>query len=295
MSVLLPPNLQQAIRYREPLAHHTTWRVGGPADIFYIPSNQEDVSNFLTSVCHLPLAWLGLGSNVLVRDGGIRGAVVVTAGGLAELRLTESGLYVGAGVPLAKVARFCASHGLVGLEFFAGIPGTIGGALAMNAGAAGGETWTHIEYVQTVDRAGCIRRRNPSDFTIGYRSVIGPDEWFVGAHFTLNREMSVDGRHRIRELLARRNATQPVQTANAGSVFRNPPGQYAAVLIERCGLKGLREGAAVVSERHANFIVNEGGATAAAIETLILRVQTMVYERMGIRLEPEIRILGEAP
>ncbi len=278
-----------------PLAPHTTWRVGGPAELLFLPRDTDELADFLQREAARPITWLGLGSNVLVRDAGIRGVVIVTAGGLGDLARDDDRVHAGAGVPVAKLARFCARQGLRGLEFFAGIPGTVGGALAMNAGAAGSETWDFVESVDVLDRGGIMRRRNKEEFVVRYRHAQGPsvDEWFVGATFRLTAA-DVDGQARIRVLLKARNATQPMQTANAGSVFRNPPGHHAGRLIEQAGLKGLREGAAVVSERHANFIINEGGASAAQIETLIARVQAAVKERTGIFLEPEVRFLGDA-
>ena len=281
-------------RYGELLAHHTTWRVGGPADIFYTPSDTATLAAFLRDYQGDNVVWLGLGSNVLVRDGGIRGAVIALAGGLSGLQLGEGWAYAQAGVPLAKLARQCAGRGLGGLEFFAGIPGTVGGALAMNAGASGTDTWSHVAAVETIDRQGEIRVRLPADFRVAYRSVEGPvDEWFVAATFSLRQGDCEESKRRIREYLAIRNRTQPMQTANAGSVFRNPPGDFAARLIETAGLKGWREGGAAVSLRHANFIVNEGQACASDIEHLIERVQIAVHERTGVLLEREVRIMGE--
>ncbi len=282
-------------RANAPLAPHTTWRVGGPAELLFLPRDTGELSEILRREAGRPVTWLGLGSNVLVRDGGIRGVVIVTAGGLGEIVRTGDRVYAGAGVPVAKLARFCARQGLLGLEFLAGIPGTVGGALAMNAGAAGGETWNFVESVDLVDREGAIHRRGKGEFTVHYRHAQGPvpDEWFVGATFRIDAVPDANGQARILTLLKARNATQPTQTANAGSVFRNPPGHHAGRLIEEAGLKGLREGAAVVSGRHANFIINEGGATATEIETLIARVQDIVNRQTGICLEPEVKILGE--
>ena len=281
-------------RYGELLARHTTWRVGGPADVFYTPSDLPALAAFLRDYQGDTIVWLGLGSNVLIRDGGIRGAVIAPAGGLSGLKWDDRSVYAQAGVPLAKLARQCADRGLAGLEFFAGIPGTVGGALAMNAGASGSDTWSHVASVVTMDRQGEIRIRPPADFRVAYRSVEGPaQEWFVAATFKLSHGDSEESKRRIREHLAIRNRTQPMQTANAGSVFRNPPGDFAARLIEAAGLKGWREGGAVVSERHANFIVNEGRACASDIERLISRIQTAVQERAGVLLEREVRIMGE--
>lgn len=280
-------------RYGESLARHTTWRVGGPADVFYTPSDPVALTAFLRDYPGDNVVWLGLGSNVLVRDGGIRGAVIALAGGLAGLRLGDTSAYAQAGVPLAKLARHCADRGLEGLEFLAGIPGTVGGALAMNAGACGTETWSHVASVETIDRQGQIRVRLPADFHVAYRSVEGPpQEWFIAATFNLSQGYREDSKRRIKEYLAIRNRTQPMQTANAGSVFRNPPGDFAARLIESAGLKGWREGGAVVSMRHANFIVNEGQARASDIEHLIERVQMAVQERTGVLLEREVRVMG---
>ncbi len=281
-------------RYGEPLARHTTWRVGGPADVFYTPSDVADLAAFLRDYRGDTVVWLGLGSNVLIRDGGIRGAVIALAGGLSGLKWGDGSVHVQAGVPLAKVARQCADRGLAGLEFFAGIPGTVGGALAMNAGASGSDTWSHVAAVETIDRQGEIRVRPPADFRVAYRSVEGPaQEWFVAATFKLAEGDREESRRRMKEHLAIRNRTQPMQTANAGSVFRNPPGDFAARLIETAGLKGWREGGAIVSLRHANFIINEGQASASDIERLIARVQLAVQERTGVFLEREVRIIGE--
>ncbi|HUW99087.1 MAG TPA: UDP-N-acetylmuramate dehydrogenase [Acidiferrobacter sp.] len=282
------------IRYAERLARHTSWRVGGPAEVFYTPKSIQALSVFLAEYHRESLVWLGLGSNVLVRDGGIKGTVIATVGGLSLLQETQDGIYAEAGVPLAKLARFCADRGYEGLEFLAGIPGTVGGALAMNAGAAGSDTWSHVGAVETIDRRGEIRMRRPAEFKVAYRSVEGyPGEWFVAARFELVKGLAVDGKRRIKECLAMRKRTQPIQTANAGSVFRNPPGDFAARLIEAAGLKGLREGGATVSARHANFIINDNNASAGDIERLIASVQSAVQERTGVLLELEVRILGD--
>jgi UDP-N-acetylmuramate dehydrogenase len=240
-----------------------------------------------------PLLWLGLGSNLLVRDGGFRGAVIATSKLPRELeRLHGNRVRAGAGLPCALLARQCVRWQLGPAAFFAGIPGTVGGALAMNAGAFGGETWTHVESVTTIDRGGDIRERPRADFDVGYRSVRGPDdEWFLAATFALQHDATTA--RGLKDMLARRNATQPLGQPSCGSVFRNPPGDYAGRLIDQAGLKGERIGGAVVSEKHANFIVNDGSATAADIESLIERVQRRVEQSTGVRLEPEVRIVGE--
>lgn len=288
--------LRGELRHNEPMSRHTSWRVGGPARVWYRPADLDDLCVFLSDVPHdEDIVWLGLGSNLLVRDGGVAGAVISTLGVLGEMSLLDdTTLRVEAGVTCAKVARFGASHGLTGGEFLAGIPGTIGGALAMNAGAFGGETWNSVVAVETVDRHGVLRVRDAEDFRVGYRHVEVPDgEWFVAANFRLVPGEADQSRNRIKELLAQRGATQPTQMPSCGSVFRNPPGDHAARLIEACGLKGYCIGNACVSEKHANFIVNTGGARAADIEALITHVRCQVEQQQGVRLLPEVRVVGK--
>ncbi len=279
----------------ELLSRHTTWRVGGPARTFYRPADSADLIEFLHQ---LPgeesLLWLGLGSNLLVRDAGFRGTVIATQGRLEALELKGEGLIrAEAGVACAKVARFAAREGLCGAEFLAGIPGTMGGALAMNAGAFGGETWEQVVMVETVDRHGEVRERRPDEFEIGYRSVKGQEgEWFLATWIKLSAGDVSAAQERIRQLLAKRSATQPVGLPSCGSVFRNPEGDHAARLIETAGLKGTRIGGACVSEKHANFIINEGGASAQDIEQLIRKVQNEVEAVHGVRLQTEVKIVG---
>jgi UDP-N-acetylmuramate dehydrogenase len=279
----------------EPLARHTSWRVGGPADRYFKPADVDDLAAFLATLPEdEPVMWVGLGSNLLVRDGGIRGTVVATHGVLKRLeRLDDERVYAESGVPCAKLARSCARWGLRSGEFFAGIPGTVGGALAMNAGAFGGETWTHVLAVDVIDRRGRRRRRAPDEYRVGYRAVEGPGgEWFLGAEFRF--EPGEAGQEEIREILARRKATQPIGQPSCGSVFRNPPGDFAARLIETAGLKGAEIGGARVSEKHANFIISRRGARAADIEQLIRHVQETVKAVHGVELVPEVRVAGEA-
>jgi UDP-N-acetylmuramate dehydrogenase len=284
------------LRYDEPMAVHSSWRTGGRARRFYRPADLDDLCAFLRDLePQEPLLWLGLGSNLLVRDGGFAGTVIATLGALNLLEwLDERTLRAGSGVTCSKVARLTAQAGLVGAEFLAGIPGTLGGALAMNAGAFGGETWRHVLSVETVTRSGRLLTRLPSDYRIGYRSVQGPsDEWFVAARLRLEPGDARAAQSRIRELLARRGETQPTREPSCGSTFRNPPGDYAARLIEAAGLKGVQIGGARVSEKHANFIINTGAATASDIETLIVQAQEQVEKTQGIRLKTEVRIVGD--
>lgn len=283
--------------FDEMMANHTTWRVGGPARYYFQPSDVADLSDFLKSLpASEQILWLGLGSNLLVRDGGFAGTVIATRGRLDEIETIDGNrLRVGAGAPTALVARHAARAGLCGAAFLSGIPGTIGGALAMNAGAFGGETWQRVINVQTIDRQGVVRRRTPLEYKVAYREVTTPgEEWFVGCELQLEPGDVDAERQEVQRLLKQRNATQPVGQPSAGSTFRNPPGDYAARLIEAAGLKGFRLGGAQVSEKHANFIINTGSATAADIEALIRHVQQIVEQRSGIRLQTEVHIVGDA-
>lgn len=280
----------------EPLAKYTSWRVGGIADKLYIPLDKADLIAFVQGLPALePLFWLGLGSNLLIRDGGIRGTVVSTKNRLKGMRLTDEGLlYVEAGVPCALVARFCAEQGLLGAEFLAGIPGTMGGALKMNAGAFGGETWTLVQRVEMLNRQGQSTERTPDDFSIAYRHVEGTaGEWFLSALLKLETGDTTASQQRIKALLEQRAKTQPTNLPSCGSVFINPANDYAARLIEQAGLKGFRLGGAQVSEKHANFIVNTDNATAADIEKLIGIVQRTVAEHHGVLLTTEVCVVGE--
>jgi UDP-N-acetylmuramate dehydrogenase len=288
-------NSAGTLLYDEPLSRYTTWRVGGVARRMYRPADAEDLAQFLAELGpDEPLLWLGLGSNLLVRDGGFPGTVIALSGCLNELQMEPgSVLRAGAGASCAQVARHAARQGLCGAAFLAGIPGTMGGALAMNAGAWGGETWQLVTSVRTIDRLGVLRIRSPVEYQIGYRSVRGPrEEWFVSAWLQLRQGEAAAEQARIRALLERRNASQPIGRPSGGSTFRNPPGDHAARLIEACGLKGQRIGGAEISPRHANFIINLGDATAADIEQLIVLTRDRVREIQGVELQPEVRIVG---
>jgi len=290
--------LRGQLREHESMAAHTSWAVGGPAELYYRAADLEDLAAFLQSIPQdMPLTWIGLGSNLLVRDGGISGAVIATRGVPDQLnRVNDLQVEVGAGVTCAKLARQSADWGLSGGSFFAGIPGLVGGALAMNAGAHGGETWARVIAVQTIDRSGRLRWRQPDDYEIGYRSVVAKfegEEWFVAARLVFQPDEDGQALNDIRALQAQRAATQPIDMRSCGSVFRNPPGDHAARLIEACGLKGTVIGGAQVSTKHANFIVNQGKASAADIEALILRVKEKVANEQGVELIAEVRVLGE--
>ncbi len=295
------------------MACYVSWRAGGRAEWLYKPADLNDLCAFMRGrPADEALHFVGLGSNLLIRDGGVRGVVIHLHAALRDLRCDDRRqadrpgapepsfgvIYAEAGVASPKLARFAANKNLVGAEFLAGIPGTVGGALAMNAGCYGSETWSYVSRVLTIDRSGTLHKRSPKEFGIGYRHVEANqprEEWFVAAWFLLPRGNGAAGRQKITELLEKRVASQPLNLPNAGSVFRNPPGDYAARLIESCGLKGHKIGQAQVSEKHANFIVNLGGATASDIEDLIELVQWRVAARTGIQLQREVRIIGARP
>jgi len=312
------------------MSKHTTWKVGGKAKIYFQPDDVTDLQNFLVSLNQQQqqhnFLWLGLGSNVLIRDKGFNGIVINTVGKLNQIEIFENPIIEGtviedpniedpdiedkhklrvsaeSGVSCSKFSREMAKAGLLGAEFFSGIPGSMGGAMAMNAGAFGNECWNHLDAVKTIDDQGQIHNRKNTDFNVSYRQVEGlkttakgTREWFIQGFFKYPQNMAkvLDTKQKIKELLEKRNQTQPVQYANAGSVFKNPKGDFAARLIESCGLKKQQIGNAIISEKHANFIINSGNATAEDIECLMERAQQQVLENYSIKLEPEIRIFGE--
>lgn len=288
--------LKGKLLLNEPMARYTSWRVGGRADQFYIPESLEDLSMFLRSLdAAEPIYFIGLGSNLLVRDGGIRGTVVLMHNVLTTLQMDGDAVYAEAGVTCAKLARFCAKEAKQGAEFFAGIPGTLGGALAMNAGCYGSETWNVVQRVTTINKRGELNARDAAAFIPSYRHIDMPvaDEWFIAAWLNLAQGDAHESAQKIKALLAKRLAAQPLNQPSAGSTFRNPPGDFAARLIEASGLKGYIIGGAQVSEKHANFIVNIGGANALDIELLIQHMRETVLEKQGVALQQEVKVLGE--
>lgn len=305
------PGLKGTLELGADMSRYTSWRAGGTADRLYTPSDLADLRAFLQSMEPAePVYFIGLGSNLLVRDGGVRGTVIHMHSALRKIHVEQRRqdigadkdasqfgvIYAEAGVASPKLARFAATHDLAGAEFLAGVPGTVGGALAMNAGCYGHETWEFVSQVLTVNRQGETLRRSPKDFRIAYRHVeptVARDEWFVAAWFMFPRGDGAASREAIKHLLEKRVASQPLNLPNAGSVFRNPPGDFAARLIEVCGLKGMRIGGAQVSEKHANFIVNAKDAKAADIESLIETIQNQVEAKAGVRLVREVRIIGD--
>lgn len=300
--------LQGDLYINEPMKKHTSWRAGGIAARFYKPSDLADLAAFLYGLPqHESVFFVGLGSNLLVRDGGLRGTVVAPHARINDLQLVKRDsqggmIFAGAGVACAKVARFAAHHGFAGAEFLAGIPGTIGGALAMNAGCFGTEIWQIVSHVQVINRHGEFHKRQPGDYRISYRQValrsitnrLSNEEWFTGGWFKLRNGNQSISLKKIKELLVKRVHSQPLNMPNAGSVFRNPPGDYAARLIESCGLKGFQIGGALVSPKHANFIVNIGAAAASDIEAVMTVMHDTVKQQTGIELVSEVRVIGEA-
>src|SRR5574343_640177 len=291
-------SLRGTLKLGESMASHVSWRAGGKVARTYAPADLADLAGFLAQTrIDEPILFVGLGSNLLVRDGGFDGTVVLSYGGLNQRESQGDGrIYAQAGVASPQLARFAAQQGTTGLEFLAGIPGTVGGALAMNAGCHGGETWQFVDQVQTIDRAGQLHVRSPEEFAVAYRHgglKQVTEEWSVGAWFRVAAGDAEQSKQQIRQWLEKRAATQPLQLPNAGSVFRNPANDHAGRLIEAAGLKGYRIGGAEVSEKHANFIVNPGGkASAGNIEDLIIHVQNTVLAQSGIKLQREVRIVG---
>ncbi len=287
--------LRGELRHNEPMSKHTSWRVGGPADEYYIPADLADLQEYLRALStDTPLTWIGLGSNMLVRDGGIRGVVIAPLGGLKGLKTDARGrVYAECGLSNSRFARYCQKSDLSGADYLAGIPGTIGGALTMNAGAFGSETWNLVDEVTMVNRKGKLIDRTPGEFEIAYRHVLLPaDEWFVAARFRL-KEKDAEQNGDIKHLLKKRNDSQPIGLPSCGSVFKNPPGQYSAKLIERAGLKGYCLGTACISEKHANFIISNADTAARDIEALIYHIQGTVKQKFDISLETEVRIVGD--
>jgi len=295
MNVASKQSMKGKLMFDEPMSKHTSWRLGGPADRYYVPADLQDLQNFLANLePGLDILWVGLGSNMLVRDGGFRGLVIAPLNALNDIHLNPDGsLYAESGISCAKLAKFCRNQGLAGADFFAGIPGTIGGALAMNAGAFGGETWAAVEQLFMLDRRGRLVQRHADEFDVGYRRVELPQqEWFAAALFRFAQRAAGEDSN-IRQLLQQRNATQPIGQPSCGSVFKNPPGKHAAQLIEAAGLKGYCLGTACTSDKHANFIISSAATTSSDVEALIEHIRASVKAKFDICLESEVRIVGE--
>ena len=278
------------------LKKFNSWKAGGNAENFLICSNVEKLSELIKSKKIItPLTFIGLGSNILIRDGGVKGTIIETFGGLNDIRIEKDAIYAEAGVTCSKLSKFAAQYGLSNSAFLSGIPGTIGGALAMNAGCYGSETWDFIQRVLIIKSNGDIVNKQKNDFKVGYRKVVGSEknENFLAAWFKFPKGNVKDSKDEIKKLLLHRKNTQPLNWPTAGSTFRNPKDRFAAKLIEACGLKGLKKGMAQVSEKHANFIINLGDATASDIEYLIDYIQKKVKQETKINLKTEVKIIGD--
>ena len=280
----------------EPMSRHTTFRVGGPADVMFLPESEEQVVQALSLAreAKIPVIIIGNGSNLVVRDGGIRGLVIALGEGMAAIARVEHTVSALAGASLARVSAYAQASGLSGLEFASGIPGTLGGGCAMNAGAYGGQL-SDVLIDARVLLNGELRTLTAEAMQMGYRTSLPLREGGVvlSARFALTPDDPEAIAARMRDLNARRRDKQPLDRPSAGSTFKRPEGYFAGALIEQAGLKGRRVGGAQVSEKHAGFIVNVGDATAGDILTLIGVVQDEVAARFGVRLETEVRILGE--
>ena len=277
----------------ELLASHTSWKIGGRADIFFSPNSRDELSEFLKSN-DCSITWLGNGTNILIRDGGVRGAVISTKKSFNNIQLLDrSNCKVEAGVSCFELAMHATKNNIGPAAFFSGIPGSIGGALTMNTGCFGHETWEFVKSIEVIDRNGEIHHLDPKEFSISYRSVSFPFPlWFLSCDMTFP-DKGVTTMEELKSMRNSRIERQPLTENTCGSVFKNPDGNHAGDLIERSGLKGFRIGGCSVSEKHANFIVNDKGATARDIETLINHIQNTVKDRFGIDLDTEVRIIGE--
>jgi len=276
------------IKFNEPMSKHCSLRSGGMTSEFFLPEDINELSRFL-KINVKPVLLVGLGSNLLVRDRGFNGVTIHTKN-LKELNITNKYIESGAGTSLAKLSRFAQTNLKYGAEFLSAIPGSVGGALAMNAGAFGSEVWQYVVSVQTISLSGELQERFPNDYEINYRSVKHrfSDEFFISARFDFNLNKPNDN---VRELLDKRNSSQPIGLPSCGSVFKNPKDNYAAKLIESSGLKGFCIGGACVSEKHANYIINQNNATALDIENLIIHIQNTIKTLHNVELETEIIII----
>ncbi len=276
------------LKYNEPMSKHCSLRSGGHTREFFLPGNVTELSEFLSDNSRQVL-FVGLGSNLLIRDHGFNGVIIHTKH-LKELTISEGIIDAESGTTLARLSRFAQLNNRHGAEFLSAIPGTVGGALAMNAGAFGSEVWQYVVSVKTINLNGKVHQRKKSDFVIDYRSVSHKhiDEFFLSARFDFNLHQQNDD---VRDLLEKRNSTQPIGLPSCGSVFKNPKSHYAAELIESSGLKGFCVGGACVSEKHANYIINHDNATAEDIENLINHIKNTVKSVHNVKLETEIIII----
>ena len=279
----------------EPMAEHTSWGIGGPVDLFFSPKNRDELVSFLSQIdSRIPITWVGKGTNILVRDRGIRGVVISTKSFLKNItKISHQNYNVEAGVSCMDLALFCQKINIGPAAFFSGIPGSIGGALTMNAGAFGNETWNQVITAEVIDQKGRIQYLDRDQFGVSYRTVNFPFPlWFLSCVMSFSDE----GKTTIEDLKELRNQRikkQPLTEDTCGSVFKNPTDHFAGELIEQAGLKGFKIGSASISKKHANFIINEGGAKAEDIEKIIDHVRTVIKKKYDIDLHTEVRIIGE--
>lgn len=287
---------RERVLENEPMSRHTTFRIGGPAELMFLPACEEEIVEAvrLAKAAGIPVRVLGNGSNLLVRDGGLRGLSIVLGERFARIHIEGRRLYAQAGALLSRVASAAQEAGLSGLEFAGGIPGTLGGGCAMNAGAYNGQL-SDVLVSADVLLDGEVRTLDREEMQMGYRTTLPlrTGGIVLSACFDLVEEDKLVILERMRVLNARRREKQPLSMPSAGSTFKRPEGHFAGALIENCGLKGCSVGGAQVSEKHAGFIVNTGNATAADVLALIEHVQSVVREATGVDLEPEVRIIGE--
>ena len=285
------------VREEEYLRHHTTFKIGGPADLFVEPTTMAELSFALRTIHEfdVPVTIIGCGSNILVKDGGIRGAVVSVRHMTQIMDCNDNVLCIGSGYMLKDASEFAWENGLTGLEFAIGIPGTLGGAVFMNAGAYDGEMSHVVTAVRAVDFQGNIKEYDVSHLDFGYRHSVFHDNHEVIGEVIMTLKAGDKNviKARMDELTEKRESKQPLEFASAGSTFKRPPGYFAGTLIEQTGLKGLSVGDAQVSHKHAGFVINTGSASAKDVLDLIAEVQRRVYDQHGVHLEPEVRMIGE--
>ena len=292
MTALLP---ECELRFEEPMAKHTSFRIGGPVEVMAFPKSAEELAKILkmSALLDCKCAILGAGTNVLAPDAGMKGLVICLKDCLDGMeQINDTTIRVMAGVTMTRAAVFAANLGLSGLEFAHGIPGTVGGGVYMNAGAYGGEICQVCKSVEVMDMNGNIRTFSNEEMGFSYRHSVLEEQAgiVISADFTLEKKPADEIREKMKELMGKRSASQPLDKPSAGSAFKRPVGGYAAALIDQAGLKGFSVGGAAISTKHAGFAVNLGGATAADVRELLRQVSDIVYEKSGIRLEPEVRI-----
>ena len=284
------------LRKNEPMRLHTTFRVGGPADVYAEPEDEWELRELLDTceAAGTPYLLIGHGSNLLIGDGGFRGTVICLGKAFSDITVDGEVITARAGALLSAVANTALEHGLTGMEFASGIPGSVGGALVMNAGAYGGEIRDILLSADILEMDGSADRTDADGLERGYRSsnITALGRTVLGASFRLKKGDPAEIEAKMKDLNGRRKEKQPLEYPSAGSTFKRPEGYFAGALIDEAGLRGLREGGAQVSEKHCGFVVNTGGATAGDVRRLIATVQQAVYDNSGVRLEPEVRMLG---